>query len=75
MWSVGMIKGSNELGFSMEQVKELDPIQLNEKMKSLTTNFTNPELTLLFVKWSELIGMVKRINQIVNAGNISRTTK
>lgn len=69
MWSVGVIKGGNEMGLSEEQVNELEPSQLNKKMESIATKFYEAGADFVIHEISELVGVIERINHVMGIGN------
>ena len=66
MWTVGVIKGSNELGLSRQKVEEMESTQLEKKMKTVEEKFYEAGADFVIGEISELVGIIKEINKKVD---------
>ncbi|OCA89131.1 phosphonoacetaldehyde hydrolase [Bacillus wudalianchiensis] len=62
-WSVGVIKGSSELGLTKEEVQTMDPALLAEKMKAVAETFTEAGAHYVIESIGELDELLPKINR------------
>lgn len=63
MWTVGVIKGGNELGFSKQQVENMEPAQLKRSMRTVEEKFYKAGVDFVIGEISELVGVIEEINK------------
>jgi phosphonoacetaldehyde hydrolase len=70
MWTVAIVKGSNELGLSRQQVEEMDPVRLKELMEIVEENFYEAGADFVI---DEIGGFVEVIEEI-DKGSLIKDT-
>lgn len=66
MWSVGVIKGSNELGLSEDEVNEYDKNKLNQLINEVRDNYISNGAHFVIEEISDLENIIKIINTRLN---------
>ncbi|MFJ7755261.1 phosphonoacetaldehyde hydrolase [Peribacillus muralis] len=62
MWTVGVLKGSSEIGLSEQETKEMDPYQLQARMKRAENRFLNAGADFVIDEIGDLWEIIDRIN-------------
>ena len=70
-WSVGVIKGSSELGLREEDVQAMEPEILTEKMESVAQKFKKAGAHYVIESIGELDELLPRINLRLGSGEPS----
>lgn len=71
MWTVGVLKGSSEIGLSEQEINQLDADDLKERMKKAKDRFLDAGADFVIDEIGHLLGVVEEINSMLAATNIS----
>ncbi|MFF2588898.1 phosphonoacetaldehyde hydrolase [Peribacillus butanolivorans] len=62
MWTVGVLKGGSEIGFSEQEINEMDPYELKKRMKNAENRFLNAGADFVIDEIGDLLEIIDRIN-------------
>ncbi len=68
MWSVGVIKSSNEMGLTLDEVSDLDPLELEEKMAEVKNTFLVAGADFVIDTLADISELLNNINLKLAAG-------
>ncbi|WP_258833589.1 phosphonoacetaldehyde hydrolase [Peribacillus frigoritolerans] len=62
MWTVGVLKGGSEIGLSEAEISEMDPYDLQKRMKNAENRFLNAGADFVIDEIGDLLEIINRIN-------------
>ena len=65
MWTVGVLKGGSELGLSEAEVRQLDEVELRERMQIAETKFLEAGADFVIDEIGDLLSVIEEINVIM----------
>ena len=68
MWSVGVVKSSNEMGLTQTQINKLDPAELEKRILEVRDTFLNAGADFVIDSLAEINGLIIRINDLLARG-------
>jgi phosphonoacetaldehyde hydrolase len=68
MWSVGVVKSSNEMGLTQTQINKLDPAEFEKRILEVRDTFLNAGADFVIDSLAEINGLIIRINNLLARG-------
>ncbi|MFA1710186.1 phosphonoacetaldehyde hydrolase [Peribacillus frigoritolerans] len=62
MWTVAVLKGGSEIGLSEEEISDMDPYDLQKRMKHAENRFLNAGADFVIDEIGDLLEIIDRIN-------------
>lgn len=75
MWTVGVLKGGSEIGLSEQEVNEMNPIELHERMIRAKNRFLDAGADYVIDEISDLLEVIQKINVTMTEGVYQRIIK